>query len=107
MRRLGALGDGNQDNSKPFQFPFNFIDQCVSQSFLCEILFLGVVVRGNPSNLVLVHTSISGTLSADEWEAAYLYMSFVLRKVSSKHLSCLLERKTSILLYLPERKCDN
>ncbi|XP_047149212.1 mRNA cap guanine-N7 methyltransferase 1 [Vigna umbellata] len=35
MRRLGALGDGNQDNS---------------------------------------------TLSADEWEAAYLYMSFVLRK---------------------------
>ncbi|KAK7405105.1 hypothetical protein VNO78_06300 [Psophocarpus tetragonolobus] len=35
MRRLGALGDGNQDQS---------------------------------------------TLSADEWEAAYLYMSFVLRK---------------------------
>ncbi|KAL9297864.1 hypothetical protein ACSQ67_023760 [Phaseolus vulgaris] len=35
MRRLGALGDGNQDHS---------------------------------------------TLSADEWEAAYLYMSFVLRK---------------------------
>lgn len=82
------------------------MEQCVSQSLLCEIVFLGVVVRGNPSNLVLVHTSISGTLSADEWEAAYLYMSFVLRKVSNKHFSWLLKRKTSILLYLRERKCD-
>jgi mRNA (guanine-N7-)-methyltransferase len=36
MRRLGALGDGSNDQS---------------------------------------------TLSADEWEAAYLYLSFVLRKV--------------------------
>ena len=29
---------------------------------------------------------ISGTLSPDEWEAAYLYMAFVLRKVSTKPL---------------------
>lgn len=33
--------------------------------------------------LVNRHIFISGTLSADEWEAAYLYMSFVLRKVSN------------------------
>jgi hypothetical protein len=34
--------------------------------------------------LIKGHISLSGTLSADEWDAAYLYMSFVLRKVSSK-----------------------
>ena len=29
---------------------------------------------------------LSGTLSPDEWDAAYLYMAFVLRKVSGKAL---------------------
>ncbi|KAF8391445.1 hypothetical protein HHK36_023750 [Tetracentron sinense] len=44
MRRLGALGDGNQDQSE------------------------------------LLYTLFLCTLSQDEWEVAYLYLSFVLRK---------------------------
>lgn len=67
MRRLGALGDGNHDQSKSlFDFLLHIIRLILTK---CEKNIT------NPANL------FSGTLSADEWEAAYLYLSFVLRKV--------------------------
>lgn len=57
MRRLGALGDGNQDQ---------------------------------------------GTLSADEWEAAYLYMSFVLRKRGQPDKNRVSGRKDRGLMHITE-----
>ena len=67
MRRLGALGDGNQDQSKSLL-------QLISSrgAFRCVEMFI----------LTLTN---AGTLSPDEWEVAYLYLSFVLKKVSLKH----------------------
>nr|AFK47212.1 unknown [Medicago truncatula] len=57
MRRLGALGDGNQDQ---------------------------------------------GTLSPDEWEAAYLYMSFVLRKRGEPDKNQVSGRKDRGLMHITE-----
>jgi mRNA (guanine-N7-)-methyltransferase len=57
MRRLGALGDGNQDQ---------------------------------------------GTLSADEWDAAYLYMSFVLRKRGQPDKNQASGRKDRGLMHITE-----
>ena len=62
MRRLGALGDGNQDQSK-------------SQCFDSEPNLR------QKHNYMFGTILYPGTLSADEWDAAYLYLSFVLRKV--------------------------
>ncbi|RYR22993.1 hypothetical protein Ahy_B03g068265 isoform C [Arachis hypogaea] len=58
MRRLGALGDGNQDQS---------------------------------------------TLSADEWEAAYLYMSFVLRKRGQPDKTQTSDRKERGSMHIEEQ----
>ncbi|KAJ0045751.1 hypothetical protein Pint_04345 [Pistacia integerrima] len=52
MRRLGALGDGNQDQSK------------------FDVLYF----------FSFIQLSHPGTLSPDEWEVAYLYLAFVLKK---------------------------
>ncbi|XP_058729611.1 mRNA cap guanine-N7 methyltransferase 1-like [Vicia villosa] len=57
MRRLGALGDGNQDQ---------------------------------------------GTLSTDEWEAAYLYMSFVLRKRGQPDKNQASSKKDRGLMHITE-----
>jgi len=76
----------------------------------CESPFSPLLVKGKPSNVVRVYISISGTLSADEWEAAYLYMSFVLRKVSNKHLSWLAHviknENFPVLLYLERKEME-
>lgn len=48
----------------------------------------------------MCYTSISGTLSPDEWDAAYLYMTFVLRKVSSKVLEAACSCCNAILCQL-------
>lgn len=70
MRKLGALGDGNRNKSKSrFLFCMRTI---IFSLFLAKINNIN-----NPPNWYI----FEGTLSADEWEAAYLYLSFVFRKV--------------------------
>ncbi|URE25821.1 mRNA cap guanine-N7 methyltransferase [Musa troglodytarum] len=67
MRRLGALGDGNQDQSK---------------------LFSSMTLSTPPLMMALTQVSKNaGTLSQDEWDVAYLYLAFVLRKRGQPSLS--------------------
>jgi mRNA (guanine-N7-)-methyltransferase len=61
MRRLGALGDGRHDQSN---FTPNLAEWL--RRWFCPALTL----------------ENAGTLSQDEWEVSYLYLAFVLRKVS-------------------------
>lgn len=68
MRRLGALGDGNQDQSKLF-----------CSTTLSVTLMMMMALTQVSKN--------AGTLSQDEWDVAYLYLAFVLRKVTKKHTS--------------------
>ena len=69
MRRLGALGDGNQDQSKLF----------CSMTLLVPLMMMMMALTQVWKN--------AGTLSQDEWDVAYLYLAFVLRKVKKKHTS--------------------
>lgn len=43
MRRLGALGDGNQDQSK-FPFLFNIMPVCSDCSLAVAVLFFAIIV---------------------------------------------------------------
>lgn len=87
MRRLGALGDGNQDRSE-----FHVLYLRLSPFHLRPVQLL--VWRNRSCNLKCSRFARiyadqksygylvrSGTLSPNEWEAAYLYLSFVLKKV--------------------------
>lgn len=66
MRRLGALGDGNQDQSK------TSIVQLIRYLLVLCYRYFTFWIKS------------AGTLSPDEWEVAYLYLAYVLRKVSFK-----------------------
>lgn len=72
MRRLGALGDGKDDNSK-----FQLIAFFKYNNMLNFTLFVSLSTCLN---------YFAGTLSPDEWEVAYLYSAFVLRKVETSFL---------------------
>lgn len=79
MRRLGALGDGKDDQSK-FNLSINI--QIIILNW--DPPFCFELYNGGCSLVDGLKIVISGTLSADEWEVAYLYCSFVLRKVELK-----------------------
>lgn len=60
-----------------------------------DIRYMSIIYR-------LSDISFSGTLSADEWEAAYLYMSFVLRKRGQPDKNRVSGRKDRGLMHITE-----
>lgn len=71
MRRLGALGDGNRDQSK-------FIVSQILPAFLFSFWPFPTLINYYLCFSIVLHPA---TLSPEEWEVAYLYLAFVLKKV--------------------------